>query len=520
MEREIIIRLAVPRWLKRRWMALIAAFVVGSAALAFATVPNTFNAGDLLSSKKLNDNFASLVDLSSPQTVAGSKTWSGDAVFNGNVGIQVPAGALAQLQVRGFMLSSNQSAANDYEMFSMGYGMAWDAQNSNYHVFDPVYHQETISDNASGQILFTLHAGALSNPQTYAQWHAYDRMVINNSGAVGIGTTNPFAKGLEVVGANSNINSYGNVYVRTTDAQATGVGGMLTLGGNYTDGGSYTTFATVAGRKETATSDNQAGYLAFGTTNSSSANIERMRIDSSGKVGIGTTTPLYPLDVSTSVASGTTAIRFTNSSNSPTADTRIILANDASYGGLQLTSSTASVDPNSLTLSSPPSGGSLIFLTAGSEAARILQTGHVGIGTTTPGALLQVGTATCNGTTWTNASSRDYKANIRPLDNPLGVLSKINVYRYRFRPGRGDDPRERIGVVAEELPDEVAAPDHKGAPTAELIALSLAANRALVQKLQAQEARIERLEAALRVRQETTRSGDLRSRRAGLAPAR
>jgi hypothetical protein len=44
-------------------------------------------------------------------------------------------------------------------------------------------------------------------------------------------------------------------------------------------------------------------------------------------------------------------------------------------------------------------------------------------------------------------------------------LEKVNVYRYRYRNGHGNDRRERIGVIAEELPDEVSTLDHKGAPT-------------------------------------------------------
>ena len=63
------------------------------------------------------------------------------------------------------------------------------------------------------------------------------------------------------------------------------------------------------------------------------------------------------------------------------------------------------------------------------------------------------------------------------------MIDRVKVYRYRFKPGHGDDRRERIGVVAEELPDLVAAPDRKGAPTAELIALSLAADRALLDEV-------------------------------------
>jgi hypothetical protein len=128
--------------------------------------------------------------------------------------------------------------------------------------------------------------------------------------------------------------------------------------------------------------------------------------------------------------------------------------------------------------------------------------GNVGIGTTGPTALLQVGTATCNGTTWNNASSREYKEEIHPIGDPLALLEHINVYRYRYRVGT--DHRERVGVIAEDLPDEVATVDHKGAPTGELIALSLAANRVLVEQVkrldaenQQERGRLEALERKL-----------------------
>jgi hypothetical protein len=58
MKREIVIKLSLPRWLKSRRGVVAAALVVGSAATVWATVPNTFASGDVLSAQKLNDNFS------------------------------------------------------------------------------------------------------------------------------------------------------------------------------------------------------------------------------------------------------------------------------------------------------------------------------------------------------------------------------------------------------------------------------------------------------------------------------
>jgi len=55
----------------------------------------------------------------------------------------------------------------------------------------------------------------------------------------------------------------------------------------------------------------------------------------------------------------------------------------------------------------------------------------------------------------------------------LNLIEKVDVYRYRYRPEHGDDGRDHIGVIAEDLPEEVASSAHRGAPTGELVALSL-----------------------------------------------
>ena len=66
-------------------------------------------------------------------------------------------------------------------------------------------------------------------------------------------------------------------------------GGLLELGAVTDDGVSRSdVFASIAGLKDNATSGNKAGYMQFMTSNGSSL-AEKMRLDSNGKLGLGTT---------------------------------------------------------------------------------------------------------------------------------------------------------------------------------------------------------------------------------------
>lgn len=60
MQREIVIRLMLPQLRRRHLFIAIGAAVLGSAAIAYAMAPATFNAHDQLSASKLNDALASL----------------------------------------------------------------------------------------------------------------------------------------------------------------------------------------------------------------------------------------------------------------------------------------------------------------------------------------------------------------------------------------------------------------------------------------------------------------------------
>ena len=108
----------------------------------------------------------------------------------------------------------------------------------------------------------------------------------------------------------------------STDNQAANLGARLTFGGYRDDAGSsFTTFGDIAGRKENSTSANIQGYLAFATRPDDDALTERMRITSTGKVGIGTTAPAGNLTVWNGDPSGGTphadADEFVITSSSP-----------------------------------------------------------------------------------------------------------------------------------------------------------------------------------------------------------
>ena len=108
---------------------------------------------------------------------------------------------------------------------------------------------------------------------------------INTGGDFGIGTTSPGAK-LHITDSNKILeSSAGNLYITTSDSYAINKGGSISFGGKRSSGGTISNFASIAGRKENATNDNAAGYLAFFTaTGSAETRAERMRLDSGGNL--------------------------------------------------------------------------------------------------------------------------------------------------------------------------------------------------------------------------------------------
>ena len=134
---------------------------------------------------------------------------------------------------------------------------------------------------------------------------------IVTTGKIGIGTTAPIfltdivsgtantgsnvnnPSQLSVTGANKTLTGGGaTVFINSNSDLAADTGGSIAFSGrNTTSSTNSIVHATIKGAKENATSTNANGYLAFAAHNhSAGALVERMRIDSNGRVKIGNDT--------------------------------------------------------------------------------------------------------------------------------------------------------------------------------------------------------------------------------------
>jgi len=119
---------------------------------------------------------------------------------------------------------------------------------------------------------------------------------LSTGGRMFIGkTTDTLTPETPLVVRGTNVNDI-TMTLYDDSSMAQGVGGAIAFGGN--DGAIINRwFANMKGGKENAISGDYAGYLAYFTRVNGGSLTEKMRITSTGNVGIGTTTPAYKLDV-------------------------------------------------------------------------------------------------------------------------------------------------------------------------------------------------------------------------------
>ena len=157
-----------------------------------------------------------------------------------------------------------------------------------------------VAGDTSGSI--TIAAPLVAGSNTITLPAATGTVVLANaSGNVGIGTASPASK-LDVHSSGqvdkAGVSGKWTSRLRdTTNTAATGSGGSLLFTGSKSIAGAAGNFAGIAGLKENSTDSNEQGYLAMYTTPVTGVITERMRIDSSGNVGIGTASPGAKLHV-------------------------------------------------------------------------------------------------------------------------------------------------------------------------------------------------------------------------------
>ena len=347
------------------------------------------------------------------------------------------------------------------------------------------------------------------------------------SGNVGIGTSSPYQKLHVYGGAGTAIeiqSSAGNQWV-IGDAVGATNGTLVTY--------DYTNSQHVWDYKSGA-----SGYHALYT-----AGIEHMRIDSSGNVGIGTSSPSSKLDISTQTAGGNLSLLTFSGLNSASAKTDYVqfvptieynpAGNEA--GGLTLKILQNGVYKNSIVAAGTLANASnyLSFGTT-NEAMRIDSSGNLLVGTTsvansakttinsgTSRALELVVTTTTNtiiqafdnpngtvgaiyvlnsSTTYSTSSDQRLKENI--IDAP-SALASVNAIKVRSFDWKVDGIHQEYGYIAQELlevaPEAVTVPSNEdemmGVDFGKLTPRLVKAIQELKAIIDTQNARIEALEA-------------------------
>lgn len=307
------------------------------------------------------------------QTAPSTTAFSSNLQFDGNnLGLGVtPASSDTTLKYLSIGNTGNSfagfsGATTSYILAGAVYNAGW-----KYAVSSSAVSRYDIG--AGTHTWFNASSGTAGNAITFTQ-----AMTLDASGNLGIGTTSPSNK-LDVFGAtrsqvqSGSTNNTAPIAVivsnKTTGAHAAGLGASLQFSYENSGGGYAGGQISSVGGADPFTADLRFYPRNYGYT-------EAMRIDSSGNVGIGSTTPTTP------IGSGNIGLVIYNST---TNQSKIHLQNSTS-GSTSSTGGLFSFDGTDVYLWNYQNGTTR-FGTNNAERARIGSDGGFMVGTTTsPGA--------------------------------------------------------------------------------------------------------------------------------------
>jgi len=260
-----------------------------------------------------------------------------------------------------------------------------------------------------------------------------ERMRITSAGNVGIGTTSPFYS-LDLTG---QVIRTARIYSASTDTR------MYLQ--NTTSGNPTTDAGLMVGLigNESYFFNYQAGNTIFGTSGT-----EKMRITSSGNVGIGTSSPGYKLQVNDPIATVASFGNFTALQTASGTGFRWTLNNDGTFRVQKTTDGFFNIDATPIIIDS---------------------SNNVGIGTTSPGAKLDVaGDALINGLTVGRGGGNS------AFNTALGVgaLSSNTSGEYNIAIGRSANTSNNISGSTVIGPDLFTNPSGVSGLTSNSIAIS------------------------------------------------
>jgi hypothetical protein len=358
-----------------------------------------------------------------------------------------------------------------------------------------------------------------STPLTFANNGGSAEMTIDSSGNVGIGGT-PSAL----------------LHIQATSPALR----IQAASGNSSVIDFYRT-ASVNSGQIASESTNALVFSTNGVGNSGLA--ERLRIDSSGNVGVGTASPSALLHVS---GSGATAVKInggTSANQGPSlkfqknsTDTLILGVASAILGG-------GSTSNDSMIYTEGTNN--TIFYSNAAERLRIDSSGNVGIGTISPDAKLAIdapggstptapiscnatsgagdryaalfrysgtlsGSVTVNGAAAAYNTSSDYrlKTNLEPISNGIERIKQLPVYRFNWKTNENGNKvdgfvaHEVTPIVREAIHGEKDAVDADGNPIyqgidqSKIVPLLTAALKEAIAKIEVLESKVATLEAA------------------------